>query len=412
MRSVSVVRMGVGLLLGLLLISAGIGAAPVTLRVVGPFTTGEQVFRQLVAEFEAAYPDIKIDVQVIAGWDQNDEQFKVTYAAGAAPDVVFTESRFFYDMTQARMIEPLNNWMNRVPEMSTERFFPTALASATFGGTVYGIPVGAGCYIMHYNQNLFDKVGLAGVPSTYEDVRNYARKLKSVPTITNAVGHFWNLPGYLTFLYSFGGRMYTPEGKVAFDQPEAIAALQWMAEDALELGVSLPAASRSFNNYWRDEKTAIIYGSSVYIPWTQTNAPSVNHRAALMPWGPAGRTGWASSQHFVIVSTSKHKNEAWTFLQWFLADKPQGAWTMAAGFLPAKMSVFRQPAFRENPIWGVFADQLMYTLPWPEWGYKFAEVRGHIEKQLTEVWNGRVAPRQALETAAALSRQALANDKQ
>src|SRR5690606_21737600 len=139
----------------------------------GKPNSGENFWKGVVDEFEAANPDIKVDVQVI-NWNDIDKQVATMIQNGQVPDILQTGdySGFVADGLLYKVDEVLS------PEVSgdmLEKF-------AEFGkvdGTAYGIPFVSSARALFYNKDLFDQAGVAEPPKTWDELKAAAEKLKA-----------------------------------------------------------------------------------------------------------------------------------------------------------------------------------------------------------------------------------------
>jgi raffinose/stachyose/melibiose transport system substrate-binding protein len=154
---------------GLALISC---AAPkVTLQVALNQTWNKPGFAPALKAYEAAHPNITIDLQVIP-----DEQFtqliKSRFATGEYPDVYldnFGQIAQVYKIPETLVDLSKEPWVKRLVSSS----------GVTDGGKVYGLPMVGVPSIegVVYNKAIFEKVGVA-VPKTWDEFLAVCDKIK------------------------------------------------------------------------------------------------------------------------------------------------------------------------------------------------------------------------------------------
>ena len=80
----------------------------------------------------------------------------------------------------------MNDLLNEAPAdvidfvSNPENFGPFFVDAASFGGTLYGVPLFRGQSALFYNTDMFEAAGLTGVPQTMAEFTEYAEKLRSV----------------------------------------------------------------------------------------------------------------------------------------------------------------------------------------------------------------------------------------
>ena len=74
------------------------------------------------------------------------------------------------------LFEPLDDYMKAEPIEDMADIFPGLLKAMTFGGNVYGIPFRHSTSGLHYNSDIFAERGIAGPPTSIEELIAFARK--------------------------------------------------------------------------------------------------------------------------------------------------------------------------------------------------------------------------------------------
>ena len=113
-------------------------------------TQYEPVWKQTIAEFEAANPGIKIEPVLVA---RKDHWTKFVAAAQAkkAPCIVSV------DLTTAAYngyLLPLDKYWNAEPAEFRKAYSDAILSAAKWKGQLYGVPIWGGTYAEIYNRDL------------------------------------------------------------------------------------------------------------------------------------------------------------------------------------------------------------------------------------------------------------------
>ncbi|MDO4338332.1 MAG: extracellular solute-binding protein [Eubacteriales bacterium] len=143
---------------------------------------------EMIAEFEAQNPNIKIDY---TRTEQDDyfEKLQVAMASGTGPDLfglttgAMTEqyAPFAEDMNGLGE-EYWSDWKDKISETAVEQ-------CTTEDGTVVGMPLlVAGMTDLLYNKTLMDECGIEKVPTTYEELKDAAAKAKEKGYVCVAAG--------------------------------------------------------------------------------------------------------------------------------------------------------------------------------------------------------------------------------
>ncbi|WP_228011058.1 extracellular solute-binding protein [Nonomuraea phyllanthi] len=250
------------------------GGGQVTLKMVaadygsgpGKPDSGENFWKGVVDEFQAANPNIKVDVQVI-NWNDIDKQVATMIQNGQVPDILQTGgySGFVNDGLLYKVDEVLS------PEVSGDML----QKFSDFGkvdGTAYGIPFVSSARALFYNKDLFEKAGIAEPPKTWDELKADAEKLKKAG-VTQPFG----LPlgqeeaQAESFLWMLGngGGYQDASGKWAINSPQNVETFTYM-KGLVEAGLTTPnPGTKDRKTVWEDfgaGKVGMVNGGPMSIP--------------------------------------------------------------------------------------------------------------------------------------------------
>ena len=125
---------------------------PTTATAPASRTRGETFWKGVVDEFQAANPNIKVDVQVI-NWNDIDKQVATMVQNGQVPDILQTGdySGFVGDQLLYKVDEVLS------PDDLQPTCWRSSPSSARSTATAYGIPFVSSARALFYNKELFAK---------------------------------------------------------------------------------------------------------------------------------------------------------------------------------------------------------------------------------------------------------------
>ncbi|WP_305786712.1 extracellular solute-binding protein [Symbioplanes lichenis] len=131
----------------------------------------EKVVQEAVAEFTASHPGTSVDVQYIAV-DTRSERFKGAFNdPGSAPDVVEYGNTDLPEYAAA-------GGLADVGAIADADLTADARASATYEGTLLGVPWYLGVRALYYRTDVFQELGLK-VPATLAEVTTTARTIRT-----------------------------------------------------------------------------------------------------------------------------------------------------------------------------------------------------------------------------------------
>ncbi len=197
-------------------------------------TEDQAAMGRIFAAFEAANPDIKVDLQFTPDADYQN-RLATALRGGKGPDIAQLKAYGeLQPLVEAGYLEPLNDSVPAIAEMpETATGGVISVADGKFYGVPYSVPV-LGVF---YNTALFEANGVA-VPTTYAEFLAACEKLKAAgitPIASGgAQGSAWALEigvgmiGPTIYGADFYGEMMS--GKATFEDPRFIATLKRFAE--------------------------------------------------------------------------------------------------------------------------------------------------------------------------------------
>lgn len=126
--------------------------------------------------FEAAHPDIKINVQVIA-FDALHDKLITSVVGGAAPDISWGLVEWLGELNRMGALADLTAQMNAWPDK--RQIYPNALAALTISGKLRAVPNYLGLRALLVHTTMLQQAGVAAPPKTWAELLADAPKIKS-----------------------------------------------------------------------------------------------------------------------------------------------------------------------------------------------------------------------------------------
>ncbi|WP_404445815.1 ABC transporter substrate-binding protein [Sutcliffiella horikoshii] len=320
-------------------------------------------YEQLVADFEALYPDIKINMQAQYWGQEYELRLRTELAAGNHPDIMTIDSPNLGLYANAGSLLSLDRYMKEEGDIA-DISKPT-ITGLTYEEEIYLAPIVESSIALYYNKHLFRKAGIPfpsqdpDNPLTWEEVLEIALKISNpnqeVYGIDPAQGFTdGEGPAYfkMPILWQFGGSVLSPDGTTAegyLNSEESLKALQFYQDLYLKHNVAtmqLPPAA------FETEKLAMtILGS-----WDLQELENIqdfsleeDFGVAPLPMGeyqvtPSG--GWAIG----ISSQTQYPEEAWEFVKFLTSYEGSKKFAELTGEIPARYSVAEAlPELNEYP---------------------------------------------------------------
>jgi multiple sugar transport system substrate-binding protein len=379
------------------------------------------VWNQIVADFQAANPNITVSVEV-SDWDSYWTKLKTLLAAKTPPDMFAIDAPLYLDYQSKGVLLNLKPYLDANPGM-LDGLYPQTLQAYQTPQGYFGLPRDFQTIVLFYNKAMFDKAGLAYPTAdwTWDDLRAAARKLT---LDTNGDGKtdqygfsfdMWDMePGYSEAIWSYGGDIISADHtKTLLGEPAARQAWQ-LLYDMTFVDKSVPDSNTS-GQYGGDTFLAGVSAMTPLGHWVVPGYADANLKfdAAPMPKGPAGRFTSVNSAGFVIAKGTKHPDQAFTFLKFVLSTAGQTRLAELGFACPVLKSIAESPAFLNQKIdinQQVFLDALQYAHMKPVFkGYD--EWASAVGDGMAPVWRGEADLNKTLDEVVVAADAVLAKNK-
>jgi len=371
----------------------------------GPGNVNYEGIHDAVVAFEAANPDIK--VQLISGYGV--DKFQVALASGVAPDVYHGGDTNIKDWIIMGWAEDITEYIERDPTLSPEDYLTPAWIRSVHDGKVWGIPLEAGpAFALFSNVQHFQEVGLS-IPRTIEELEEVNQKLVRETTDGgyqrmgiipwDIIGRLGN--GMFAWGWAFGGSLYDEElQRVTPLDDGVVAALEWLAGfneryPQPTVDSSIPGSAQP---RFAQGRVSMMLGITQTVAGLAAQAPDMVYEISEPPSVPgATNPMWIGGHTIFIANGSKQIPEAYRFLK-FVGGTPHGSGILSlkGGFLPA---------YRYSDVLDVYAkDPKMQRL------IELSQTSTHVRARIPAVFEYNEALRRAAEAVLAgekLPRQAL-----
>ena len=243
--------------------------------------TEQQLLQQVLQNFEAKHPHIKVQYDVIA--DEYMDVLKTRLIGETAADIFYLDAFAAPEIMIPGVLEPLNGYISK--EFNLADFNLKFLKAFQRNGKILGLPKDFSTLALFYNKKAFKAAGLSQPPKTWTELREYAKKL----TIDNdrdgrieqyGFGVTPELARQLFMIKAFGGELINSEGKATFASPESLKGLQLIIDSYRQDKSSAQPSdvgTNSGSEMFGQEKVAMIIEGSWLIPYLKQTFPKVEY---------------------------------------------------------------------------------------------------------------------------------------
>jgi ABC-type glycerol-3-phosphate transport system substrate-binding protein len=354
---------------------------------------------KLFDEFDAVYPNIKLD-QIIFPGDPKDYQTKIltVMAAGEAPDLFTTAENQTFRYVLDKLIQPApQDLVAYIKKEAPPAMKDALLYSLSVKGEIYGAPWTADWVCLFWNKDIFSEVGLSRAPKTIPEMTEYAKKLTKYDASGNITrsgislrytGHPAGIVAkWISFFSAYGGVIVNDSvTKATFNDDAGKGAAQYYLDVLYKHkvdAVDIPNDYRAFGN----KQTAMFERGPWVVPWFQNNAPDMvygeNYDIAICPNYKAKSESIGYIDAIVVPRGAKHPKQAWDFIKWLTMDEKRFARLMISrGSVPLLMSAANDPYYQgEGRFMKIFMDQPVWREPHHKHFYEFStKLGGYLER--------------------------------
>jgi multiple sugar transport system substrate-binding protein len=338
--------------------------AETTLQLVEVITSPQRTehLRGMIARFEDANPDVKVEVTSLP-WGQAFEKLATMVQGGQAPDVVEMPDRWMALYVNTGQLVDLEPYMAQWPETAklTER-------TREFGSVVQGqthmIPYGFYLRAMFWNRKLFEQAGVAEPPKTMDEFMAASEKISQLdgkygyclrggPGATN---------GYIMMMLNFLGenKYFDEEGNSTLNDPKAVRGLRFIVDMYQKGYVPQDSVNWGFNEIvagFYSGTCAMLDQDPDALIAIKERMDEADFAVAPMPLGPAGKSfptigyaGWS------IFDSSEHKDEAWKLVSHLSSPEMNLEWAKFVGVIPIYQGAEQDPFFDKPQFEGWFTE--------------------------------------------------------
>jgi trehalose/maltose transport system substrate-binding protein len=366
--------------------------------------------RQLLDEFEATHPHIRVREQILPSSSDEQHQFYVINLQGGSEDLDVLDMDIIWvpEFSQAGWLTDLTA---RVPAEELSPLHPAALQADWFQNKLYGVPWFVDTGVLYYRKDLLAKYGFAP-PATYPELARDATAILAGEHDPRLMGFLWEGMQYeglvctaLELIHGNGGSVLDASGQAELTSPQVLDPLRFL-RGLIQQGVS-PALVTTLD----EESARRIFqsGRAIFMrSWPYAWSLLQEEGSPV-----AGRVGMSDVPHFDdyasaptlggfhlgVNSRSRHPEEAATFVRYMIRPAVQREVMLHLGVLPADTQLMADAQVRQQvPELAVLMPVLERARPRPVTPY-YLMISQILQPELSAVVSGFRPPEQAMRSA-------------
>jgi multiple sugar transport system substrate-binding protein len=374
---------------------------------------GAAVLEEQLALFRQQYPGVAVKPDYTS-YSKLNEKLTTSIASGRPYDVMLMGVGWVPPFADKGVLADLE----KDPAELATRFYEPVVEAGVHDGKVYALPIMLDTRFGIYRKDFFAEAGLTEPPKNFAELREYGRILTRRDPSGELVRAGMDILSldlrqtFETMLWANGGELFTPDGKVAFNSPQGVEALQTM--------VDIIRVDRSEDIGFTQNKAAtgiaLVQGRAAMMighhnTWTEMEevAPELiaqdkvgffmiaNERPAMFQGGTLA----------TVAAQSRHPEAAKALVEFLTSEGPALAANEERGNIPALRSLESSDYVQQNKAIQ-FAMQNLDNAHSEGGDAGWLDIRGLFKAAVESALLGEKSAQQALDDLAAEAEAALA----
>ena len=346
--------------------------------------TEVDIIKPIIEEFEKENPTIRVEFMHIP---QNYfQKIHLLFASKTPPDVLFINNLYLPIYADAGVLEPIGEWAE------WDAYDDNTIRALSWKGKLYAVPRDVSNLVVFYNKDLFDKAGLEYPTEdwTLEEFLLVAQIL----TKNGVFGvSFEEEPlFFLPYLMSEGGGIVSDDlSNIIIENEKSKKGLEFYSNLRKKYHVAPLAdesASATMAQLFLQEKIAMHITGRWLVPKYRAEA-KFKWDIISFPKGDAGSVVPLDASGWAVADKSKHKEEAYTFINFISNKKNIEKLTESGLIVPARRDVQTSKYFLDGKSpqnAQIFIDIINTSKPTPV-SINYREILDNLSPFLIYIFN-------------------------
>ncbi len=353
-------------------------------------TEGHQVaLDKVIKDYNASQDKYEVTAKYVPFADFK-KQLSIGASADELPDVAILDSPDHAAYVEMGIFEDLTG------KFDVSNYYEGTVNSCTVDGKLYGVPFGANCLALYYNEDML-KAAECEVPSTWDELKTVAKALTKDNVTGLALCSVQNEEGTFNFtpwLWSTGATSYD------IDNENGIRALTFI-QDLVNEGVMskecINWTQGDVMNQFISGNVAMMENGPWQIPTMQAEAPELNWKVTLLP-KDSEYASVLGGENYAVIKGGNVEG-ALDFLTYSTSEAQVKYLMDKFGYISADKTI-AEGQFEADSPYQPFVEELNYAMPrgpladWPS-------VSDAISLAFNKVITGNATPEEAAAEAQA-----------
>lgn len=310
-----------------------------------------EVVDGIVADFEAANPDIKVNAIYSGNYDDTRVRALSALASGEPAQLAVMFSIDAYDLIEQDLIVAFDD-IEGVDSDWLDSFYPALMANGQIEGKTWGIPFQRSTIVAYYNKDMFRDAGLdpESPPTTWDEMISMGKAL----TNDDTYGIMIPSTGYPYWMFQAlaiqnGKELMSDDGLTTyFDDPAVIETLEFWKSLSTEHGV-MPEGTVE----WGTLRQAFLEGQAAMMWHSTGNLTAVKNNAgfdfgvAELPANVRKGSPTGGGNFYVFKDTTpEEKAAALKLIEFMTAPEQAATWSIKTGYMGVSSAAYETEALK------------------------------------------------------------------
>lgn len=357
------------------------------------------IFKELLNDFMAANPDIKVESQAIP-FNQYKDQVLIAGTSGNAADVIMGNSQMMSAFNGAGILAELDALASKEV---LDDIYPGYLSGTTYDSKVKALSWAPHPIAMYYNKELFTKAGLdpEKAPATWDEMTETAKAIAAlgkddtgntlyglgIPT--GKVAHTGTV--FNGIFYTYGGHFVDDAGIVDLNNAGNVEALTWTKQLVDEKVIPGGLEIKDLRGLFASGQIGIIFdgdmGRGAFRSSSGLNEEfDKKMGVAIIPAGKTGRSETVYTEHQLgVFAKSENQEAAIRLAEYLIGKDAMVKYHKSNAVLSARKSIATLPEMNEDNFMEVFNKQSETASPLPATNAMFDNAMNEVTKGIERI---------------------------
>lgn len=334
-------------------------AGPVKLTLWSGYPELQAWYEAVIKDFTAKNPNITIEIQTFALADL-DKKLGMSVPSNTAADILELISVQSFPWAQKYFAEVPAAIQKAVNAAANKEYLHDVL----YGGKMMGVPFCFYSEVLYYNKDMLAEAGFKAPPDTMDQLVEYATKmtkrdaqgvversgisLRFAGNPSGTAEKFWALG-----LLPYGGDILTESTKTpgkfhnGFDNEAGYKALNLYLDLIYKYKVT-DFNIKQDSDAFGQGKAAMLEREQWVVGTMKSTYPTLNYDAVAMPKGTQ-RATFAITRNMFVPLTTKEKDAAWKFIEYFYTKPVMEKMVKETGWLSTRADLDYATLLKDSP---------------------------------------------------------------